>query len=135
MTLATGALLLAAAIGGIWLAGGLTAPAPPIPHNDPASRSAAPGSRALAAVGLQIVADGGMGPFELNVGQELQLQAAVELEDGSVRHDAPITWTSSDLQIATVAPSGILRALAAGEVMIGAQLAPLTAQAKASVAK
>lgn len=135
LTLAAAALLLAAAAGGIWLAGGLTAPPSPVTAGDSAPDSATPAPRALAPVGLQIVSGGAEGPFELKVGQELQLMAAVELEDGSVRHDAPITWTSSDPRTAIVAPSGILRALAAGEAVIQAHLVPLTAQTKARVAR
>ena len=134
LTLAAAALLLAAAAGGIWLAGGLTAPPSPVTAGDSAPDSATP-PRALAPVGLQIVSGGAEGPFELKVGQELQLMAAVELEDGSVRHDAPITWTSSDPRTAIVAPSGTLRALAAGEAVIQAHLVPLTAQTKARVAR
>ena len=134
LTLAAAALLLAAAAGGIWLAGGLTAPPSPVTASDSAPDSATP-PRALAPVGLQIVSGGAEGPFEMKVGQELQLMAAVELEDGSVRHDAPITWTSSDPRTAIVAPSGMLRALAAGEAVIQAHLVPLTAQTMARVAR
>lgn len=123
------ALLLGAALGGIWLSGVLDPPSAPPADRDPASLP-----RALAPVAMQITADGGQGPFELSVGEELQLQAAVELEDGSIREDAPIDWTSSAPQIATVNREGILRARSVGEVMLQARLAPLTAQAVVSIA-
>ena len=122
------ALLLTAALGGIWLSGALGPPASPAADRDPASPP-----RSLAPVAMWITADGGEGPFDLSVGGELQLRAAVELEDGSIRDDAPISWTSSDPQIATVSPEGILRARSVGAVTLQAHLAPLTAQAEASI--
>ena len=134
LALAVALLLTVAAVGGVWFARGQNAPTEPAPAGGPAADPAAP-PPALAPVGLQIVADGGEGPFELSVGEDLQLQAAVELEDGSVRHDAPITWTSSDPRIAVVGPSGILRARGAGRVIVQAHLAPLDAQARVEIAE
>ena len=123
------ALLLGAALGGIWFSGVLDPPSAPPADRDPASPP-----RALAPVAMRITADGGQGPFKLSVGEELQLRAAVELEDGSIREDAPIDWASSAPQIATVNREGILRARSVGEAILEAHLAPLTAQAVFSIA-
>ena len=134
LALAVALLLLVAAAGGVWLARGQDAASEPASASGSAADPAAP-PPALAPVGLRIVAEGGEGPFELSVGQDLQLGAAVELEDGSVRHDAPVTWTSSNPRIAVVGPSGILRARAGGQVTVQAHLAPLNAQARVEIAK
>ena len=121
------ALLLAALIGGLWLAGGYG----PIggAGDEPKSNGSGPDlPRALAPVGLEIGSDEGPGPYRLKVGERLGLRAAVELEDGSVRHDAPIGWSSTDPQIATIDADGWLRALAAGQVRVAAELPPLNAE-------
>ena len=126
------AILLAALIGGVWIAiqpgtapygdsepqGGQSPPAPP---------------RALAPVGLEIGSDSGPGPYRLQIGEELNLLAAVELEDGSTRYDAPIEWASTDPEIASIDSGGLLHARGRGGVTVSAKLAPLAAQAEVRV--
>ena len=120
-------LLLAVLAGGIWFS------------NRPASSDSAetlpigdaPGPeqpRALAPVGLEIGSDEGPGPFQLTVGDRLGLLAAVELEDGSTRYDAPISWSSSDPQIADVDSRGLVSGMGLGQARVRAELAPLTAE-------
>ncbi len=132
--LAVAALLLAAALGGIWLSGKSDPETASVAGFGPEPGVATSQPRVLSPVDLQIASQDGDGPFQLAVGDELQLLASVELEDGSVRRDAPITWSSSDPQIATIDAGGYLRTLRAGEVQIEAQLAPLTANVQISVA-
>lgn len=131
--LVAAAFLLAALAGGIWISnraapgeGGEPAPA--------GARSGPTQPRALAPVGLEIESDDGAGPFRLAVGDQRGLLAAVELEDGSVRYDAPIDWSSANPQIASIDSNGTLRAVAAGRVRITAELVPLTAEVEVSVA-
>lgn len=121
------ALLLAALAGGIWFS---NRPAS-TDGADPVPIGAVPGPeqpRALAPVGLEIGSDEGPGPFRLTVGDRLSLLAAVELEDGSVRYDAPISWSSSDPQIADVDSRGLVSGMGIGRVRITAELAPLAAE-------
>lgn len=118
------ALLLAALAGGIWFS---NRPAP-TESTEPVPSGAGPGPtqpRALAPVGLEIGSDEGPGPFELTIGERLSLLAAVELEDGSVRYDAPISWSSSDPQIARVDSQGLLSGMGIGQVRLTAELSPL----------
>ena len=126
------ALLLAALAGGIWFSkrpasSESAGPAPDGAGSDPTV------PRALAAVGLAIDSDEGPGPFQLAVGDRLSLLAAVELEDGSVRHDAPISWSSSDRQIADVDSDGLVTGVGVGQIRVTAELAPLAAEATVRV--
>ncbi len=121
------ALLLAALAGGIWFS---NRPAANV-SAEPGPIGAGPGSappRALAPVDLEIGSDEGPGPFQLTIGDRLNLLAAVELEDGSVRYDAPISWSSSDPQIARVDAQGLLTGIGLGQVQVTAELFPMVAE-------
>ena len=126
------ALLLAALAGGIWFS---NRPAP-TESADQVPIGAGPDKtqpRALAPVGLEIGSEEGSGPFQLTIGDRLNLLAAVELEDGSVRYDAPISWASSDPQIAQVDSVGLVSGIGTGQVRVTAELAPLAAEASVRV--
>lgn len=121
------AILLAALIGSVWA---LARP-DPTPTGDSGlriGRSLPAAPRVLSPVGLEIGADEGPGPYRLKPGEELILLAAVELDDGSTRYDAPINWASTDPRVAAIGPTGLLRAIAGGQVTITAELAPLEAE-------
>jgi hypothetical protein len=126
------AILLAALIGGAWIASQPgAAPQGDSEPRDGQSLTAPP--RALAPVGLEIGSDAGPGPYRLQIGEGLSLLAAVELEDGSTRYDAPIEWASTDPEIASIDSTGLLRARGRGEVTVTARLAPLAAQAEVRI--
>ncbi len=121
------ALLLAALAGGIWFSNRPASTA----DAEPGPIGAGPGPtqlRALAPVSLEIGSDEGPGPFQMTTGDRLNLLAAVELEDGSVRYDAPISWSSSDPQIARVDAQGLLSGIGLGQVRVTAELSPLVAE-------
>ena len=125
--LVVAALLLAALAGGIWFSNRPAAS----DSAEPGPIGAGPGPaqpRALAPVGLEIGSDEGPGPFQLAVGDRLSLLAAVELEDGSIRYDAPISWSSSDPQVARVDARGLLSGIGLGQVRVTAELSPLAAE-------
>ena len=124
------ALLLAAVAGAIWTLNR----AGPAPEPGVESTNSPPGvPQVLAPVGLEIESDGRPGPYRLTVGDLLGLRAAVELEDGSVRYDAPIAWSSSDPRLASIGADGSLRALSEGNVRIRAELAPLADEVQVSI--
>ena len=125
------ALLLAAVVGGIWT---LNSSGPGPAPGDESGESPQTAPRLLAPVGLEIGSDRGAGPYRLAIGDQIKLLAAVELEDGSTRYDAPIAWSSSDPQIASIGPDGSLGALANGDVRVKAELVPLAAEVSVSVA-
>ena len=128
------ALLLAALAGGIWFSN-RSAPTESADQVPIGAGSESTQPRALAPVGLEIVSEAGPGPFQLTIGDRLSLLAAVELEDGSVRYDAPISWASSDPQIARVDSGGLVSGIETGQVRITAELAPLTAEASVRIGK
>ena len=130
-----GATLLVAVLGGLWISGILGPEPGRVPVAEPGPGSASTQPRALAPVNLRITVEGAAAPFQISVGDELQLRAEVELEDGSVRWDAPIAWSSTDPQIAAFGTAGILRGLSTGEVMVRADLSPLTAKVRVQIAE
>lgn len=125
------ALLLAAAAGGIW--NHYRSDAGPAPGGE-SMQYTDPAPRLLAPVGLEIDSDRGPGPYRLAIGDRIELLAAVELEDGSTRHDAPIDWSSSDPEIVSIGADGSLAALANGSARVSAELAPLAAEVLVTVA-
>ena len=126
------AVLLAALIGCAWA---LSRPdSTPIGAIEPPVGQSPPDApRALSPVGLEINSDDGPGPYRMRIGEQITLLAAVELEDGSTRYDAPIEWATTDPEIASIGSTGLLRAIAGGAVTVTAKLAPLAAQAEVSV--
>ena len=126
------ALLLAALAGGIWFSGRTATDRGGGPEPIGADPGPVP-PRVLAPVGLEIGSEDGPGPFQLAVGEQLALWAAVELEDGSIRHDAPISWSSSDPQIAEIDAEGLLRGLADGQARVAAELSPLSVEVNVRV--
>ena len=56
----------------------------------------------------------------LSIGTTLQLGTTLEDADGNVASDRPITWSSSAPAVASVAPSGLITALAKGAAQIEA---------------
>jgi uncharacterized protein YjdB len=69
----------------------------------------------------------------LAVGDSTMLMAAVLTATGDTISSAPITWTSSDTTLATVSDSGMVRAVAAGAVVITAATGTLTAEDSVTV--
>lgn len=59
---------------------------------------------------------------QVAVGGTLQLRATAYDEDGGVITGRPVVWTSSDENLATVGPSGLLTGLQPGTVDITAQI-------------
>ena len=63
------------------------------------------------------------GERTLFIGNEVQFQATVILSDGSTEATTDVTWMSDALGVATVSPSGLMTAAAAGEATISAEAA------------
>lgn len=71
--------------------------------------------------------------FNLAVGQTSQLTAAVRAANGSALTDRTVTWTSGDAAIATVGESGLVTAMAPGEVQVTATSEGKTGSAAVTV--
>jgi Bacterial surface proteins containing Ig-like domains len=69
----------------------------------------------------------------LVVGQSVQLSAVVRDADGNPISNEPVTWSSSDLRIATVSATGLVAAVALGTVDVTASSAGVTATARVAV--
>ena len=65
------------------------------------------------------------GPITITEGEELQLTATVAPENATNKE---VTWSSSDKTIATVSETGLVTAIAAGEVTITALAGDITAE-------
>ena len=63
------------------------------------------------------------GERTLFIGNEVQFQATVVLSDGSTEATTDVTWMSDAPGVATVSPSGLMTAAAAGEATISAEAA------------
>ena len=59
----------------------------------------------------------------LFIGDEVQFQASLVLNDGSTQAAENVTWTSDATAVATVSASGLVAAVAAGEATISAEVA------------
>lgn len=62
----------------------------------------------------------GAGAVPLKVGDSVQLDATVRDADGNELTDREVTWSSSDDSVGTVSLTGLVKAIAAGEVTITA---------------
>ena len=69
----------------------------------------------------------------IGVGQSVQLSAVVRDADGNPISDEPVTWSSSDLRVATVSATGLVAAIAIGSADVKASSGGVTAIAKVAV--
>src|SRR3954468_2231309 len=65
----------------------------------------------------------------LVVGQSVQLSAVVRDADGNPISNEPVTWSSSDLRVATVSATGLVAAVALGSADVRASSGGFTAVA------